>query len=138
MQFSKYGEIEDLVVADNIGDHMIGNVWIKFVQEDSAKSAMNAMQGLFYAGRQIVAEFVPVTDFREAKCRKHTEGHCDRGGYCNFLHAKYVSRDQKKAMFKWMYDEYPAYKAAKKEREENPEYRKRSPSRSRSPRNRPT
>ena len=51
MQFSKYGEIEDLVVADNIGDHMIGNVWIKFVQEDSAKSAMNAMQGLFYAGR---------------------------------------------------------------------------------------
>jgi splicing factor U2AF subunit len=48
-----------------------------------------------------------VTDFREAKCRKHTEGHCDRGGYCNFLHAKYVSREQKKTMFKWMYDTYP-------------------------------
>jgi splicing factor U2AF subunit len=43
MQFAKYGEIEDLVVADNIGDHMIGNVWIKFVHEDSAKLAMNAM-----------------------------------------------------------------------------------------------
>ena len=51
MQFAKYGEIEDLVIADNIGDHMIGNVWIKYVSEDAAKEAMNAMQGLFYAGK---------------------------------------------------------------------------------------
>lgn len=36
MQFAKYGEIEDLVVADNIGDHMIGNVWIKFASENQA------------------------------------------------------------------------------------------------------
>jgi splicing factor U2AF subunit len=43
MQFAKYGEIEDLVVADNIGDHMVGNVWVKFCLEDSAKKAMNAM-----------------------------------------------------------------------------------------------
>ena len=133
MQFAKYGDIEDLVVADNIGDHMIGNVWIKFVNEDAAKASMTAMQGLFYAGRTIVAEFVPVTDFREAKCRKHTEGHCDRGGYCNFLHPKYVSREQKKTMFKWMYNEYPVYKAAKKERDENPDnIPKNSRSRSRS------
>ena len=51
MQFAKYGEIEDFVVADNIGDHMICNVWIKYVVEDSAKDAMSAMQGLYYAGR---------------------------------------------------------------------------------------
>ena len=43
MQFAKYGEIEDMVVADNIGDHMIGNLWIKFANEDSAKASMNAM-----------------------------------------------------------------------------------------------
>lgn len=30
MELSKYGEIEEVVVADNIGDHMIGNVYIKF------------------------------------------------------------------------------------------------------------
>ena len=30
MELSKYGEIEDLVVSDNIGDHMIGNMYIKF------------------------------------------------------------------------------------------------------------
>jgi splicing factor U2AF subunit len=86
---------------------MIGNVWIKFVNEDAAKNAMTAMQGLYYSGKTIVAEFVPVTDFREAKCRKYTEGHCDRGGYCNFLHPKFIMREQKKTMFKWMYDEYP-------------------------------
>jgi hypothetical protein len=32
-----------MVVADNIGDHMIGNLWVKFAVEDSAKAAMNAM-----------------------------------------------------------------------------------------------
>ena len=31
---TKFGEIEEVVVADNIGDHMIGNVNVKFVTED--------------------------------------------------------------------------------------------------------
>jgi splicing factor U2AF subunit len=34
MELAKYGEIEDLIVADNIGDHMIGNVCAKYVTED--------------------------------------------------------------------------------------------------------
>jgi splicing factor U2AF subunit len=117
MQFANYGEIEDMVVADNIGDHMIGNLWVKFANEDSAKAAMTAMSGLAYRGKPIQAEFVPVTDFREAKCRKFTEGHCDRGGYCNFLHPKYVSRSRRKELDAWMYEEHPDYKIAKKERD---------------------
>jgi splicing factor U2AF subunit len=68
---------------------------------------MNGLNGRFYAGRTISAEFSPVTDFREAKCRMFNEGHCDRGGYCNFMHPKHVSRDIKKQLFKWMYEEYP-------------------------------
>jgi hypothetical protein len=32
-----------MVVADNIGDHMIGNLWVKFANEDAAKEAMTAM-----------------------------------------------------------------------------------------------
>jgi hypothetical protein len=47
------------------------------------------------------------------------------------MHPKHVSRDIKKQLFKWMYEEFPDYKAAKKEREENPEFVKRSRSRSR-------
>ena len=30
MERAKFGEIEEVVVADNIGDHMIGNVYVKF------------------------------------------------------------------------------------------------------------
>ena len=30
---------------------------------------MNGLNGRFYAGKVIVAEFSPVTDFKEAKCR---------------------------------------------------------------------
>ena len=93
---------------------------------------MNGLNGRFYAGRTISAEFSPVTDFREAKCRMFNEGHCDRGGYCNFMHPKHVSRDIKKQLFKWMYEEYPLYKAAKKLREEDPEFVAAKKSRSRS------
>ena len=34
MELCKFGELEDLVVADNIGDHMIGNAYAKYNQED--------------------------------------------------------------------------------------------------------
>lgn len=34
MELAKYGEIEEMIVADNIGDHMIGNVVTKFVTEE--------------------------------------------------------------------------------------------------------
>lgn len=34
MELAKFGEIEEMAVADNIGDHMIGNVYTKFVTEE--------------------------------------------------------------------------------------------------------
>lgn len=39
--------------------------------------AMNGLNGRFYAGKIIVAEYSPVTDFKEAKCRQYKEGACD-------------------------------------------------------------
>ena len=33
-EFSKHGEILDLVVSDNIGEHMMGNVYVKFATEE--------------------------------------------------------------------------------------------------------
>lgn len=74
MELAKFGEIEEVVVADNIGDHMIGNVYAKFVTEDQAANAFSGLNGRFYAGRVILAEYSPVTDFREAKCRQYNEG----------------------------------------------------------------
>lgn len=33
-----------------------------------------------------------MTDFREATCRQYEENTCNRGGYCNFMHIKPISR----------------------------------------------
>jgi splicing factor U2AF subunit len=79
---------------------MIGNVYVKYQSEDQAQAAMQGLLGRYYAGKVIMAEFSPVTDFREAKCRQYNEGACDRGGYCNFMHPKHVSRDLKRTLFK--------------------------------------
>ncbi len=56
-------------------------------------------QGRFYAGRPILVEFSPVTDFREATCRQYEENTCTRGGYCNFMHLRPISRDLRKQLF---------------------------------------
>ena len=107
MELAKYGELDEVVVADNIGDHMIGNVYVKFQDESQAEQAMKNMNGRYYAGKMINAEFSPVTDFREAKCRQYNEGTCERGGFCNFMHPKPVDRSLKKQLYRWMYDEFP-------------------------------
>jgi splicing factor U2AF subunit len=68
-ELAKFGELEEVVVADNIGEHMIGNIYVKYQGEDQAMAAMQGLLGRYYAGKVIAAEFSPVTDFREAKCR---------------------------------------------------------------------
>ena len=34
----KYGEIEEMNVCDNLGDHLVGNVYIKFKYETEAET----------------------------------------------------------------------------------------------------
>ena len=98
-ELSKYGEIESLNVCDNLADHIIGNVYVQFREEDQAARALQALQGRFYSGRPIIAEFSPVTDFREATCRQFEENSCNRGGYCNFMHVKEIGRDLRMRLF---------------------------------------
>lgn len=85
-EISKIGEIESLNVAGNTTDHMIGCVYVKFNDEEDAQAAIEALTGRYYAGRPLKAEYSPVTDFREARCRQFDENKCNRGGLCNFLH----------------------------------------------------
>ena len=98
-ELAKYGEIEGLNVCDNTSDHLIGNVYVKFREEESALAALNALSGRFYSGRPILCEFSPVTDFRESTCRQYEENTCNRGGYCNFMHLKPISRNLRKILF---------------------------------------
>lgn len=98
-ELSKFGEIECLNVCDNLADHMIGNVYVQFKEEDQAAAALHALQGRFYSGRPIIVDFSPVTDFREATCRQFEENNCNRGGYCNFMHVKLIGRDLRTKLF---------------------------------------
>ncbi|GLJ46402.1 hypothetical protein SUGI_0977920 [Cryptomeria japonica] len=98
-ELSKHGEIESLNVCDNLADHMVGNVYVQFREEEHAAAALRALTGRFYAGRPIIVDFSPVTDFREATCRQYEENTCNRGGYCNFMHLKKISRELRRQLF---------------------------------------
>ncbi|CAK9138386.1 unnamed protein product [Ilex paraguariensis] len=98
-ELSKYGEIESLNICDNLADHMVGNVYAQFREEEHAATALQNLTGRFYAGRPIIIDFSPVTDFREATCRQYEENVCNRGGYCNFMHLKKISRELRRQLF---------------------------------------
>ncbi|RVX11983.1 Splicing factor U2af small subunit A [Vitis vinifera] len=98
-ELSKYGEIESLNICDNLADHMVGNVYVQFREEEHAANALRNLNGRFYAGRPIIVDFSPVTDFREATCRQYEENICNRGGYCNFMHLKKISRQLRRQLF---------------------------------------
>ena len=87
LELAKFGRIDCLSVCDNLGDHMVGHVYCKFFDEEEAADALQILNGRYYAGRRMEAEFSPVTDFREARCRDYDEGHCSRGGVLQ-LHAR--------------------------------------------------
>lgn len=70
----KYGEIEEMNVCDNLGDHLVGNVYIKFRREEDAERAVNDLNNRWFGGRPVYAELSPVTDFREACCRQYEMG----------------------------------------------------------------
>jgi len=109
LELANYGEIEDMVVIDNVSDHMIGNVYCKYYNEEDAERALTKLTGRFYGGKLIQAEFSPVTDFREARCRAFHESRCNRGGYCNFMHIKHIPKAIKRRLVREMYDEHPEY-----------------------------
>ena len=42
------GEIDEMNVCDNLGDHLMGNVYIKFVKESSAKPCVEALNNRWW------------------------------------------------------------------------------------------
>jgi len=124
LELAKYGEVEDMGVVDNIGDHMIGTVYVKFASDTASEACMQKLSGRFYAGRLLQPEFCPVTDFAEARCRQFDDAQCSRGGYCNFVHWKHFPRASKKRLIKRMHELHPEFRG-----NERPKTRPRSPPR---------
>ncbi|ELK26863.1 PREDICTED: splicing factor U2AF 35 kDa subunit-like [Myotis davidii] len=94
----KYGEVEEMNVCDNLGDHLVGNVYVKFRREEDAEKAVIDLNNRWFNGQPIHAELSPVTDFREACCRQYEMGECTRGGFCNFMHLKPISRELRREL----------------------------------------
>lgn len=61
LELSQFGEIEEMHVCDNIGDHLIGNTYVKFLSEDDAENVKKNISGRYYAGKLIIPEYSPVT-----------------------------------------------------------------------------
>ncbi|CAF1302016.1 unnamed protein product [Adineta ricciae] len=87
----KYGKIEAMSVCDNLGEHLIGNIYIKFRYEKDAEHAVKELNNRWFDHKPIYAELSPVTDFKEASCRQYESGACNRSGFCNFMHIKTIS-----------------------------------------------
>merc|ERR1712083_555707 len=95
----KYGEVEEMNVCDNLGDHLVGNAYIKFRREEDAARAAAELNNRWFGGRPIYAELSPVTDFRDSCCRQDEMGECVRSGFCNFMHLKPISRDLRRELY---------------------------------------
>ena len=88
---SAYGDLVEMHVCDNVGDHLIGNVYARYESEDDAARAVDELNMRWYNRRPLFAELSPVNDFREACCRQNETNECNRGGLCNFMHLRYPS-----------------------------------------------
>jgi splicing factor U2AF subunit len=130
LELGNYGEIEEIHICRNLGDHLRGNVYVKYYEEEDATKCLNALRGKYYAGRPVVVELSPVTDFREARCRQYDVGECNRGGFCNFMHLQEPSRGLYKELEEWQravlrHKRWEAKKKREAERKEREEKKKR-------------
>ncbi|CCF48220.1 hypothetical protein NDA11_003000 [Ustilago hordei] len=97
-ELAKYGELVEMHVCDNVGDHLIGNVYARYKYETDAQLAVDALNDRWYDGKPLFAELSPVTDFQEACCRQNETNECNRGGFCNFMHLRYASAPTRKEL----------------------------------------
>lgn len=49
-ELAKYGNLLEVHVCDNVGDHLIGNVYARYEMETEAQSAVDALNNRWYAG----------------------------------------------------------------------------------------
>lgn len=82
----KFGAVEELLVVQNMGDHMIGNCFVRFASEEIAEKALRGFENRYYGGRKVHVKFSPVQDFAHSRCNDFRENRCLRGQYCNFAH----------------------------------------------------
>jgi hypothetical protein len=109
LEFSKYGKVQEINICDNIGKylfkklakHLVGNVYVKFFREEDAAVCVKKCKGRYYAGRLMFPENSPVTNFRDARCKQFETSECTRGGICNFMHLKKLSKEYQRELYQY-------------------------------------
>ena len=97
----EFGPIVDIKVCDNLCDHLLGSVYVKFESPSYAQAALDGLKQKKYNGIILMPEKSPVYEFDDARCKEHDgqpgipdtgrPGVCGRGTSCNFLHLKNIS-----------------------------------------------
>ncbi|XP_068652215.1 zinc finger CCCH domain-containing protein 5 isoform X2 [Aristolochia californica] len=88
-EFLKFGEIVNFKVCCNGSSHLRGNVYVHYKSPESAVLAYSTVNGRYFAGKQIICEFVGVSRWKVAICGEYMKSRyktCSRGTACNFLH----------------------------------------------------
>ncbi|XP_008786457.2 zinc finger CCCH domain-containing protein 16 [Phoenix dactylifera] len=88
-EFLKFGELVNFKVCRNGSHHLRGNVYVHYKSLDSALLAYTNMNGRYYAGKQIICEFVAITRWKVAICGEYMKSRlktCSHGTACNFIH----------------------------------------------------
>jgi len=126
VELERFGEIEEMNVCENVCEHLAGNVYVKWRREEDAGRAMKNLSGRFYSGQAVHAEFSPVTDFRESSCRQFENNECTRGGLCNFMHLKTISRDLYRELFRYSVSRHRKRSRSRSRSRERKRHRSRS------------
>ncbi|CAG8441957.1 2523_t:CDS:2 [Ambispora gerdemannii] len=85
-EFLSHGKIVQFKVCSNFQPHLRGNVYVQYEKEEEAERALESIRGRWYAGKQLIAEYCPVTKWKSAICGVHERNKCPKGIHCNFLH----------------------------------------------------
>lgn len=85
-EFGTYGHVIDFKVCSNLSPQLKGNLYVLFETEEEAAKAWSALNGRFYAGAELLLEYSPVRNFREATCGLFLQQQCSKGSYCNYWH----------------------------------------------------
>ncbi|XP_050786570.1 splicing factor U2AF 26 kDa subunit isoform X3 [Gopherus flavomarginatus] len=73
--------------------------FFEFRREEDAERAVGELNNRWFNGQAVRAELSPVTDFRESCCRQYEMGECTRGGFCNFMHLRPISRELRRQLY---------------------------------------
>ncbi|XP_071454247.1 U2 small nuclear ribonucleoprotein auxiliary factor 35 kDa subunit-related protein 2-like [Hetaerina americana] len=90
----QYGQPVAVVICRNSEPHLRGNVYVEYAREAEAAKAVTSLNGRWYGGKLISAQFTSIPTWKAAICGLFHRGRCPKGKACNFLHVFHNPRGE--------------------------------------------